>query len=54
MSTINFDVSRGVDFMRGSAVVLHFDGPDALELAWAHARTTRGGYVRYWTVKEEK
>ena len=44
-----FDVSRGVDVMRGREVVAHFDGADALEAAWAYAARQRGGhYVRYW------
>ena len=43
-----FDVSRGVDVMRGKEVVAHFDGADALEKAWALVQAGGGRYVRYW------
>ena len=43
-----FDVTRGVDVMRGREVVTHFDGADALEKAWAQVQAGGGRYVRYW------
>ena len=49
MSTnFKFDVSRGVDVMRGKEVVAHFDGADALAQAWALVAAGGGRYVRYW------
>lgn len=50
MSTIMFDLSRGVDVMRGARVVAHFDGLDALSQAWAHIAGRGGLYVRYWAL----
>lgn len=47
-SNFNFDVTRGVDVMRGKEVVAHFDGADALEKALALVATGAGRYVRYW------
>ena len=47
-TTFKFDVSRGVDVMRGKEVVAHFDGADALEKAWALVQAGGGRYVRYW------
>ena len=43
-----FDVTRGVDVMRGKEVVAHFDGADALEQACAQVAAGNGRYVRYW------
>lgn len=47
-SNFNFDVTRGVDVMRGKEVVEHFDGADALEKACALVAAGGGRYVRYW------
>lgn len=47
-SSFSFDVTRGVDVMRGTQVVEHFDGADALEKALALVATGAGRYVRYW------
>ena len=47
-SNFKFDVTRGVDVMRGTQVVEHFDGADALEKALALVATGAGRYVRYW------
>lgn len=57
MSKINevrFDATRGADVFRGSKLLAHFDGPDALEQARALADAAPGRYVRYWAVKEGK
>ena len=43
-----FDVSRGVDVMRGKEVVAHFNGADALAQACAQVAAGNGRYVRYW------
>ena len=49
MSTnFKFDVSRGVDVMRGKEVVAPFDGADALAQAWALVAAGGGRYARYW------
>lgn len=48
MSKINFDLSRGVDVMRGAKVLAHFDGEGALAQAWAWIGGRGGLYVRYW------
>lgn len=47
-SSFSFDVTRGVDVMRGTQVVEHFDGADALEKACAAVAAGTGRYVRYW------
>ena len=47
-SSFKFDVTRGVDVMRGKEVVAHFDGADALEQACAQVAAGNGRYVRYW------
>lgn len=47
-SNFNFDVTRGVDVMRGKEVVAHFDGADALERACAQVAAGNGRYIRYW------
>lgn len=52
-NSVNFDLSRGVDVMRGSVVVAHFDGADALDRAWEYSRTISRAYVRFWGVKKE-
>lgn len=58
MSTINtsvrFDIARGVDVMRGSKVLKHYDGPLAYERARLAAAEGRGRHLRYWAEKEEK
>lgn len=53
MLKAKFDLSRGVDVMRGKRVVWHFIGPYALAEALDYAAELGGGhYVRYWGVKE--
>lgn len=47
-ANFEFDVSRGVDVMRGKEVVAHFDGADALEKACAHVAAGNGRFIRYW------
>lgn len=47
-TTFAFDVTRGVDVMRGREVVEHFDGADALEKACALVAAGGGRYARYW------
>ena len=47
-SNFKFDVTRGVDVMRGKEVVAHYDGADALDQACAQVRAGNGRYVRYW------
>lgn len=51
---ISFDISRGVDVLRGSKLLEHFEGADAYERAKAKACEGPGRYVRYWGVKEGK
>lgn len=55
-NSVQFDITRGVDVMRADKVVQHFDGPLALERAKLAAADPhlRGGYIRYWGVKEGK
>ena len=48
MSTITVNISRGADVMRGSRVVAHFDGDNAVAQAWAYITGRRTLYVRYW------
>lgn len=48
------DLSRGVDVFRGSKLVEHFEGADALRAAERCAAKKPGRYVRYWAVKEGK
>ena len=52
--SINVDLSRGVDVFRGSKLIEHFDGADALEAAKRCASEGPGRYIRYWAVKEGK
>ena len=47
-ANFKFDVTRGVDVMRGREVVAHFDGADALEKACAHVAAGNGRVIRYW------
>lgn len=47
-ANFEFDVSRGVDVMRGKEVVAHFDGMDALEKACAFVAAGNGRFIRYW------
>ena len=51
-NSTRFDVTRGADVFRGSKLLAHFDGADALEQARAYADQAPGRYVRYWGVKE--
>lgn len=51
---ISIDISRGVDVFRGSKLVAHFDGADALAAAKRCAAEKPGRYIRYWGVKEGK
>lgn len=48
---ISIDISRGVDVMRGSKVLAHFEDAGALDAAKAKAAEGPGRYVRYWGVK---
>ena len=52
--SIVVDLSRGVDVFRGSKLVEHFEGADALRAAQQCAAEKPGRYVRYWAVKEGK
>ena len=45
---IAIDISRGTDVFRGSRLLRHFEGADALQAARAYAAEGRGRYVRYW------
>lgn len=54
MSNITIDLARGVDVLRGSKLLQHFEGADALAAAQRFAAEGPGRYVRYWAVKEEK
>lgn len=51
-NSIRFDAARGADVFRGSKLLRHFEGADALEQARAFADAAPGRYVRYWAVKE--
>lgn len=51
-NAISFDITRGVDVMRGKKVIEHHDGPLAYERAKLGADAIRGGYIRYWQKKE--
>lgn len=51
---ISIDLSRGVDVLRGSKLVEHFDGADAYERAKACAAAGPGRYVRYWGIKPQQ
>ena len=53
-TAIPVDTTRGVDVFRGSKLVAHFDGADALAAAKRCAAEKPGRYVRYWGVKEGK
>lgn len=53
-NTITVDLSRGVDVFRGSKLLEHFEGTDALAAAQRFAAEKPGRYVRYWAVKEGK
>lgn len=48
--TMAFDLTRGVDILRGARLIAHFDGADALDQAFAMAQGT-GLVVRYWLPK---
>lgn len=52
--SVRFDVTRGVDVLRGSKLVEHFDGPLAYERAQLCAKEGAGRYLRFWGLKEEK
>lgn len=51
-NSITVDLSRGVDVFRGSKLIAHFDGADALDAAKRCASERPGRYIRYWAVKE--
>lgn len=53
-TTIPVDTTRGVDVFRGSKLIAHFDGADALAAAKRCAAEKPGRYIRYWGVKEGK
>ena len=53
-TTTTFDITRGVDVLRGSKLVEHFDGPLAHERAKLCAVEGRGRYLRYWGIKSTK
>ena len=52
-TSVRFDIARGVDVLRGSKLVEHFDGPLAYERAKLCAAEGRGRYLRYWAAKEK-
>ena len=52
MSTVSFDLSRGVDVFQGKKLLAHLDGPHALEVAKLMAAEKLGRYIRYWRAKE--
>ena len=50
---VGFDLSRGVDVMRGDRVLWHFVGPMAYLMALSYAEGRPGAYIRYWDKKKK-